>query len=71
MKITVYNDWDHVPKAESEGTDEAILAWDGEYRKGDIIEFSDLKPGRFYIDSVFPGSIPDNGQAADESRPFS
>ncbi len=49
MKIEVYNDWDHVPKATAEGNDQAILAWDGEYRKGDVIEFSDLTPGRFYM----------------------
>ena len=52
MKISVYNDWDHVPKAEAEGPDEAVLAWDGEYRKGDIIEFSGLEPGRFYMVKV-------------------
>ena len=52
MKISVYNDWDHVAKAEAEGPDEAVLAWDGEYRKGDIIEFSDLEPGRFYMVKV-------------------
>ena len=34
MKISVYNDWDHVPKAEAGGEEEVILAWDGEYRKG-------------------------------------
>lgn len=48
MKIEVYNDWDHVNKAESSGQTQAVLAWDGEYRKGDIIEFSGLKKGRFY-----------------------
>ena len=48
MKITIYNDWDHVPKAELEGEDQVVLAWDGEYRKGDIIEFSGLVPGSFY-----------------------
>ena len=49
MKITVYNDWDHLPKAESEGEEEVVLAWDGEYRKGDIIEFSGITPGEFYV----------------------
>ncbi len=52
MKITVYNDWDHVPKAEACGEDSAVLAWDGEYRKGDIIEFSGLTPDRFYVVKV-------------------
>ncbi len=48
MKITVYNDWDHVPKAGAEGEELAVLAWNGEYRKGDIIEFSGIVPGRYY-----------------------
>ena len=48
MKIEVYNDWDHVNKAEAAGEERVVLAWDGEYRKGDIIEFSGLTPGRFY-----------------------
>ncbi|MBE5826928.1 MAG: carbohydrate-binding protein [Butyrivibrio sp.] len=52
MKISVYNDWDHVPKAEAVGEDEVILAWDGEYRKGDIIEFSGIRPGEFYVVKV-------------------
>ncbi len=52
MKICVYNDWDHVPKAECTGQDEVILAWDGEYRKGDIIEFSGITPGQFYVVKV-------------------
>ena len=42
MKIEVYNDWDHMNKAEAEGENQAVLAWDGEYRKGDGIEFSAL-----------------------------
>ena len=49
MKISVYNDWDHVPKAEFEAEDNVVLAWDGEYRKGDIIEFSALEPENFYV----------------------
>ncbi|MCR5824589.1 MAG: carbohydrate-binding protein [Lachnospiraceae bacterium] len=49
MKITVYNDWDHVPKAEAEGTDMAVLAWNGEYRKGDVLEFAGLEPDNFYV----------------------
>ena len=52
MKISVYNDWDHIPKAEFEAEDNAVLAWDGEYRKGDIIEFSGLEPGLFYVVKV-------------------
>ncbi len=52
MKISVYNDWDHVDKAASSGTDNVVLAWDGEYRKGDIIEFSGLEPGNFYVVKV-------------------
>ncbi|MCR4756382.1 MAG: carbohydrate-binding protein [Butyrivibrio sp.] len=52
MKISVYNDWDHVPKAESEGQDNVVLAWDGEYRKGDIIEFSGIEPDNFYVVKV-------------------
>ncbi len=49
MKIQVYNDWDHKPKAESSAEDNVVLAWDGEYRTGDVIEFSDIKPGLFYV----------------------
>ena len=52
MKISVYNDWDHIPKAETAGAEEAVLAWDGEYRKGDIIEFSGLTPDAFYVVKV-------------------
>ena len=48
MKISIYNDWDHIAKAEQEGKDQVILTWDGEYRKGDIIEFSGLESGLFY-----------------------
>ncbi len=49
MKIQVYNDWDHKPKAEAESADNVVLAWDGEYRHGDVIEFSDIVPNNFYI----------------------
>ena len=49
MKISVYNDWDHIPKAEKQGQDQVVLTWDGEYRKGDIIEFSGLVPETFYM----------------------
>jgi hypothetical protein len=49
MKIWIFNDWDHVSKAESEGEDEVVLAWDGEYRKNDFIEFDGLKAGSFYV----------------------
>ena len=52
MKISIYNDWDHVPKAEAEGEAEVILAWDGEYRNGDIIEFSGITPDEFYVVKV-------------------
>jgi hypothetical protein len=49
MKISVYNDWDHIPKAEAEDEENVVLAWDGEYRKGDIIELSGLTPDSFYV----------------------
>ena len=49
MQIQVYNDWDHVSKALEQGTDQVVLAWDGEYRKGDVIEFDGLEPGHFYV----------------------
>ncbi len=52
LKIEVYNDWDHVNKAQSEGETQTVLAWDGEYRKGDIIEFSGLKKDSFYAVKV-------------------
>ena len=45
MKIEVYNEWDHVNKAQAQGNTEVVLAWDGEYRKGDMIEFSGLESG--------------------------
>ena len=52
MIIQVYNEWDHKPKAQAEGLAQAVLAWDGEYRKGDVIEFSGLEPDRFYMVKV-------------------
>ena len=52
MKIEVYNEWDHVNKAEMEGCDEVVLTWDGEYRKGDMIEFSGLTPDKYYVVKV-------------------
>lgn len=48
LQIEIYNDWDHVNKAQASGETQAVLAWDGEYRKGDIIEFTGLVPGTFY-----------------------
>ncbi|HAL32059.1 MAG TPA: carbohydrate-binding protein [Lachnospiraceae bacterium] len=60
MKIEVYNDWDHVNKAEAEGGTQVVLAWDGEYRKGDIIEFSGLKKHCFYrvkVDAAIEESL--------------
>jgi hypothetical protein len=54
MRITIYNDWDLVPKATASGEEEAILAWDGEYRNGDVIEFSGIEAGQFYVVSVDP-----------------
>ncbi len=60
MKIEIYNEWDHVNKAESEGTEEAVLAWEGEYRRGDIIEFSGLSSGNYYyveVDAAIAGSL--------------
>ncbi|MCR5278187.1 MAG: carbohydrate-binding protein [Lachnospiraceae bacterium] len=60
MKIEVYNEWDHVNKAEASGDTQVVLAWDGEYRKGDIIEFSGLKKGGFYkvkVDSAIEESL--------------
>lgn len=52
MKIEVYNEWDHVDKACAEGVSQAVLTWDGEYRKGDIIEFSGLSAYHFYVVKV-------------------
>lgn len=60
MKIQVYNDWDHVPKALAEGQEQVILAWNGEYRKGDVIEFSGLTSGEYYVvrvDAAVPESL--------------
>lgn len=49
MKISIYNDWDHIPKVTAEGESEICLSFDGEYRKGDIIHFSDLTKDSFYV----------------------
>jgi len=49
MKISIYNDWDHIPKAELEGDSELCLSYNSEYRKGDIIEISGLEPDKFYV----------------------
>ncbi len=60
MKIEIYNEWDHIPKETAEGEDRAVLAWNGEYRKGDVISFSGLIPGRFYavrVDAAVSESI--------------
>ena len=60
MKITVYNEWDHVPKAGAEGTEMAVLAWNGEYRKNDVLEFSGLEENSFYavrVDAVMQESL--------------
>ncbi|MDY6305676.1 MAG: carbohydrate-binding protein [Oribacterium sp.] len=60
MKISVYNSWDHVPKAEAEGEEEAVLAWNGEYRKNDFIEFTELTKNRFYVvtlDAAVPEAV--------------
>ena len=52
MEISVYNEWDHVAKAKWQDDENVVLAWDGEYRKGDVIEFSGLVPGNFYMVKV-------------------
>ncbi|MCR5419783.1 MAG: carbohydrate-binding protein [Lachnospiraceae bacterium] len=60
MEIKVYNDWDHVNKAYHKGDKQVVLAWDGEYRKGDIIEFGGLKKGCFYkikVDAAIEESL--------------
>lgn len=60
MKIDIYNEWDHIPKVTAEGTDRAVLAWNGEYRKGDVISFSGLTPGRYYcvrVDACVPEAL--------------
>lgn len=51
MKITVYNNEMQL-KAEMEGTQGVVLTWDGEYRVGDSIVFTGLKPGSFYMVKV-------------------
>ena len=48
MRIWIYNDWDHLPKAEAMGEDRVCLAWEGEYQKGDVIAFTGLAPDCFY-----------------------
>lgn len=54
MKISVYDE-DHRLKTELESKDEGwakeavLLHWDGEYRNGDVIEFTGLKPGSYYM----------------------
>ncbi len=49
MKIEVFDNWSKSPKAAAEGEEVAVLAWNGEYRKGDYIGFADLEPGNFYF----------------------
>jgi len=41
-------------KARSEGENEVFLAWDGEYRAGDLIRVSGLQSGEFYAFSPDP-----------------
>lgn len=60
MTISIYNDWDHIPKYTAEGTYETVLSFDGEYRKGDVIHISGLTPHSFYVlqlDSVLTPSL--------------
>ncbi len=49
MKISIYNEWDRIPHKEAEDEFELCLSYEGEYRKGDIIDISGLEPGRFYV----------------------
>ena len=48
MKIEVHGAWGDVIKAQDEGDDSVVLAWEGEYRKDDYIEFKGLEKGAFY-----------------------
>lgn len=52
MKIAVIQAWQDAVRAEAEAPEEslcgAVLAWDGEYRKGDKLVLSGLKPGSIY-----------------------
>ena len=54
MKIQVFCDWNDILKAEAEGNEEAVLAWEGEYRVGDYIVFSGLKKNSFYQIKIDP-----------------
>ena len=54
MKIEVHGAWGDVIKAQDEGDDSVVLAWEGEYRKDDYIEFKGLEKGAFYELKVDP-----------------
>ena len=58
MKVSIYNDWDHIPKVTAEGDSEICLSFDGEYRKGDIIHFSGLTKNSFYIVQIDGAMVP-------------
>lgn len=53
MKIAVIQEWENRLRASEEAEEDClcgvVLAWEGAYRKGDRIEFSDLQPGEFYV----------------------
>jgi len=52
MKIAVVDDWSKSEKASAQGEKYVRLAWDGEYRKGDSIVFSELTKDAYYVVNV-------------------
>lgn len=54
MKIQVFCDWNDIPKAEAQGAEEVVLAWEGEYRVGDHIVISGLRADSFYQIKIDP-----------------
>ena len=54
MKIEVHGAWGDVIKAQEEAEESVVLAWEGEYRKDDYIDFKGLEPGTFYKLKIDP-----------------
>ncbi len=50
MRIAVHGKFHpEPPKAEMERDDRLVLCWEGEYRRGDYIDFEGLTPNTFYV----------------------
>ena len=49
MKIRIWNEPEQKKKACAEGAQQVILAWEGRYENGDMIEYSGLDSDQFYV----------------------